>query len=180
MGQTLKEGGRKLELRILGELSKIIRNHGDEARIVPSEESGGIPDILMAEWTRFGGHLDTVMAEFLFRDVPGEPEEGKFFSVVLTLREDVPAENAPELAFASAITNFYLEKGCFALNKATDMLVYKTVRSVAWDEEEERILRDCVLEMEQAREIAARYSPALLAVAEGSLEIGEFMDLVRT
>ncbi len=180
MSQTLKQGGRELEIRVLEELLKIIRNYGDEARIVHPDAGGRTLDILMAEWTRFGEHLDTVMAEFVFREVPGEPEEGKLFNVVLTLREDVPAEYAPELAFASAITNFYLEKGCFALNKATDMLVYKTVRSFAPDTPEENVLRECILEMEQAWEIAARYCGILLAVAEGSLSIDDFMDMVQT
>ena len=105
---------------------------------------------------------------------------GQYFCAVLSLRGDIPLKRIPELAFAVSITNFYLETGCFALNKPTDLLAYRNTRTFRGDTSEESILRECVLLMEEAYEIAAKYCTPLLALAEGSMTLTDYMDHVKT
>ena len=46
--------------------------------------------------------------------------------------------------------------------------------------EEEILLKECSAEMEQAYEIAAKYATVVLALAEGSLPLEKFMELLKT
>ena len=181
MGQTLKEGGRELRLRALDAVKdRIWSLYADEGKITNPELDGRKLDVMAALHTRFGEHLDKCMGEYFFRPVPGDPGEGQYFTALITLRSDFSVEQVPELAFAMSILNFYIETGCFALNKPTDLLVFKSTRTFAGDTPEETLIRDCVLHMEEAYEIAAKYCTPMFALAEGSMELTEFMGLVRT
>ena len=44
---------------------------------------------------------------------------------MITLRDEIALERVPGLAFALSILNFYLETGCFALNRPADLLIFK-------------------------------------------------------
>ena len=76
------------------------------------------------------------------------------------------------------MVNFYIETGCFALNKPADMLVYRNTRTFSGDVSEETLCAECIREMEQAYETAAKYCTVVLALAEGSLALDAFMDLI--
>ncbi len=180
MGQSLREGGVDLRRRALNAVKERISCFGDRSEIQEVEWEGRRFDVLTAIMTRFGEHLDTCMGEFFFRPVAGDPEGGQYFCAVLSLRGDIPLKRIPELAFAVSITNFYLETGCFALNKPTDLLAYRNTRTFRGDTSEESILRECVLLMEEAYEIAAKYCTPLLALAEGSMTLTDYMDHVKT
>lgn len=176
---TLEQGGKELELKILLSMKEKIEEYGDMAEIMHPEAMGETFDILTAEWTGFGEHNDTVTAEFIFRDTPGDTDGGRLLCSTITLRDDVPAENTPELAFAIGIMNFYIEKGSFAINKPTNLVVYRSTRFFHGDTTEDVLLRDCIREMQLSYETASRYVGAVLALAEGSLSIESFMELVR-
>ena len=180
MGQTLAEGGAELLKAALLKVQDRIRVSGDQTEIVHPELFGQQFDVLTALHTRFGEHLDTCMGEYFFRPVEGDPDEAQRFYALITLRSDVPLDNVPELAFAVSITNFYLETGCFALNKATDLLVYKNTRTFHGDTPEETLGKECVRLMEEAYETAVKYCTPLLALAEGSMGLEEYMEQIRT
>ncbi len=180
MGHSLKEGGRKLRLTALETVRDRIAVYGDRSDIDEIEWKGGKLDVLTAILTRFGEHLDTCMGEYFFQPVAGDPDQGQYFCAVISLKADVPLKQIPQLAFAVSITNFYLETGCFVLNKPTDLLAYRNTRTFRGDTPEEFLLRDCVLVMEEAREIASKYCTPLLALAEGSMTLEEYMELVKT
>ena len=179
MGQTLREAGKKLEEKALLTLKEKITRADDFAEIIHPVSRKGTLDILSAQWRDFGERRDTVTAEFVFQKTPDDPDGGTDFHVMITLHDDAPAEYTPELAFALSIINFYIEKGCFALNKPTNLLVYRSIRTFSADTSEEILLRDCIMEMLQARRIAAKYSSAVMSLAEGSLSLEVFLDLVE-
>jgi len=180
MGKTLKEGGRELELKALEALQDRIAVYGDQADLLHPEWNGQSFDIMAAVLTRFGEHLDTCMGEYYFKPAAGNPDGGAYFCAVITLKSDVPAERVPELAYALSIMNFYIESGCFALNKPTDLLVFRSTRSFPGNTPEETLVRDCVLHMEEACGIAEKYCTPVLALAEGSMELPEFIELLQT
>ena len=180
MGKTLNEGGAQMERKILEALQEKISRYGDESEILSHEAGEETVEILTAEFTQFGEHLDRVTGEFFFSEVPGDPDGSRYFSAVLTMRDDVPVDNVPDLAFALSMLNFYIEKGCFALNKPADLLAYKAVRFLPGDTEEEILFKECGAELEQAYEIAAKYATVVLALAEGSLSLEKFMELLKT
>ncbi len=180
MGKTLKEGGRELELKALEALREKIAVYGDQAEVLHPEWNGHSLDVLSAVLTRFGEHLDTCMGEYFFKPVAGDPDGGAYFCSVITLKNDFPVEQVPELAFALSMLNFYIETGCFALNKPTGLLVFRSTRTFPGDTPEETLVRDCVLQMEEAYEIAEKYCTPILALAEGSMELQSFMELLKT
>lgn len=180
MSQTLETGGIELEHKVLEALKEKISVYGDESEIRSEETPAGTVEILTAWFDRFGEHLDAVMGEFLFRDIPGNASGGRYFTSLLTMASDMAIENIPDLAFALSMMNFYIETGCFALNKPADMLVYRNTRTFSGDVSEETLRVECIREMEQAYETAARYCTVVLALAEGSLSLQGFMDLIDT
>ncbi|MDO4804982.1 MAG: hypothetical protein Q4A32_09215 [Lachnospiraceae bacterium] len=180
MNRTLGTGGRELEHQILEALQERISAFGDDSEIRAEETADGGIEILTAWFDRFGEHKDAVMGEFLFRDNPDGGPGGRYFCSVLTLASDMPIENIPDLSLALSVINFYIETGCFALNKPADLLVYRNTRTFSGDVSEEALRAECITEMEQAYETAAKYSTVVLALAEGSLMLEEFMALLAT
>ena len=180
MGQTLKEGGRELRLRALDAVKdRIWSLYADEGKITNPELDGRKLDVMAALHTRFGEHLDKCMGEYFFRPVPGDPGEGQYFTALITLRSDFSVEQVPELAFAMSILNFYIETGCFALNKPTNLLVFRCTRTFSGDTPEETLLRECVLLMEEAHEIAEKYCQPVFGLAEGTMTLNEFMKVLQ-
>ena len=180
MGKQKSGAGVQAERKVLEALKEKAGRYGDEAEILRHETELGPVEILTVEFTRFGEHLDTVTGEFFFRPVPGDSEGARFFCSVLTIRNDVPADNVPGLTLALSMVNFYAETGCFALNKPADLLVFKMQRHFSGDTEEPALLKECLQEMELAYETAAKYASVVLALAEGSLSPEQFMDLIQT
>ena len=91
----------------------------------------------------------------------------------------LPEEQVPELAYALSILNFYVETGCFAINKPTDMVVFRSTRTFPGDTPEETLLRDCVLLAEEAHDIAERYCQPVFGLADGTMTLGEFMQVLQ-
>lgn len=180
MGKQNSGAGAQAERSVLEALKEKAARYGDEAEILRHKTDLGTVEILTVQFTRFGEHLDTVTGEFFFRPVPGDPDGARFFCSVLTLRDDVPADNVPELALALSMINFYAETGCFALNKPADLLVFKMQRYFSGDTEEPALLKECLQEADLAYETAARYVSVVLALAEGSLSAEQFMGMIET
>ncbi len=181
MAQTLKEGGSELRLKALEAVKeRIYRLYADESEILHPEWKGRTLDVLTAVLLRFGEHLDRCLGEYFFRPVPGDPDGAQYFTALISLRNDIPVKNVPQLAYALGIMNFYVETGCFALNKPADLLVYKSTRTFPGDTPAETLIRDCCLLMEEAYETASKYCTPVFALAEGSMSLMEFMDMVKT
>ncbi|MCR5809780.1 MAG: hypothetical protein K6G34_00010 [Lachnospiraceae bacterium] len=174
----LQEGGRELEQKVLEALKEKIAEYGDESEIRHVTTSFGEVDILTAYFTRFGEHLDHVMGEFMFQDKPGDPYGCRYFTAVLTLKEEIPLDNAPELTYALSILNFYIDAGCFAVNKPVDHLVYKNARLFSGDTEEAALMQECILEFEDSVETTLKYNTVVQALAEGSLGLEQFLSFI--
>ena len=181
MGKTLNEGGREVRLKALESVAEQIRRlYGDRVEITHPILKGRELDVATAALSNFGEHRDTCMGEYFFKPVPGDPDGGQYFISLITLRNDVPIQQVPELAFALSMTNFYIETGCFALDKPTELLVYRGTRTFSGDTPEEVLIRECVLKMEEAYNIASKYATPVLALAEGSMKLMEFLELLKT
>ena len=179
MGQTLKEGGTALEKKTLEAVRDRIRLRGIKAEVRQVDWKGKPLNLVTAELLHFGDSMDTCFGEYFFKPIPGDPDGGRYFCALITLRNDVPLEHIPELAFGLSILNFYIGNGCFALNKPTDLLVYKGVRTIPGDTPEENLENNCFRQMEEAHDIAAKYCTPLLALAEGSMELQRFVQLMK-
>ncbi len=181
MGKTLNEGGREVRLKALEAVVKQVGElYADRAEITHPLLKGRELDVATAMLNNFGEHRDTCMGEYFFKPVPGDPDGGQYFIALITLRNDVPVQQVPELAFALSMTNFYIEAGCFVLNKPTDLLAYRGTRTFAGDTPEEVLIKECVLQMEEAYDIASKYATPVLALAEGSLELTKYLEMLKT
>ncbi len=179
MKQTLKEGGRKTETKALHAVEEMIRHYGDQAEILPTEWQGEQHDILTAVHIRFGNHRDNCIGEYFFKPVDGDPDGGRYFCAVITLRNDVPSRHIPELAYSLGFLNFYIETGCFALNLPADLLVFRNTRTFAGDTPEDTVISDCLHLVREAYETAAKYCTPLLDMAKGSLGLEDFMNMLQ-
>lgn len=63
MGMTLNEGGVQTERKVLEALQEKISKYGDESEILIHEAGEETVEILTAEFTRFGEHLDSERKE---------------------------------------------------------------------------------------------------------------------
>ena len=179
MSKTLSEGGRDLQLTVLNTLMETVRRGGDLAGIIQTESGDGQVDLLDTSLFHFGDGTKPCQAEFYFRPASEDPEGGQIFCAVITLLRDIPYEQVPELALALSILNFYLETGCFALNKPADLLVYKNTGSFSGEITEEALVQECLLFVENTLKVAVKYHETVLALADGTLSLNDFMDMIE-
>ncbi len=179
MGQTLKEGGRELQLKALEAVSERLRGlYAEDAKILHQELNGLRLDVATAALTLLPDYPDPCLGEFFFRPVDGDPDQGQYFNSIITLSNDFPVKNVPALAFGLSMLNFYIETGGFVLNRPTDLLAFRTTRTFPGDTPEETLLRDCRLQAEEAYETAMKYCRPVLSLAEGSMDIKEFVNRI--
>ena len=175
MSRTLKDDGRMLQQKALQAVNERLRFYGRQTEIIHPQWQGQELDVLTAVLNRFGDRLDPCMGEYFFKPVAGDEDGAQYFCIVITLENDFPVEHVPELSFALSILNFYIETGCFALNKPTDLLVFKCSRIFSGDTPEDVLLRDCVLLAEAAYETAEKYCRPVFGLADGTMELQEIM-----
>ena len=71
-----------------------------------------------------------VMGQFYFLPLLDEEQPFHFFTSVLTLDEEVPAEKYEDLAMAATMLNFYLPAGSFVVEKDGGVLAYKSTNFI--------------------------------------------------
>ena len=54
----------------------------------------------------FDAHLDRCRGEYFFRLVPGDPDGAQYFTALISLRNDIPVKDEPQLACALGIMDF--------------------------------------------------------------------------
>ena len=134
-------------------------------------------DVLRVLVTEYGSDLTDILVEYSFIPFEG-PDEVWYFSSVLTIETAVPAEGVPALSQAIARLNFVLPYGSFALSVDGKMLVYKSITALRSDCDDETLYKDIELSADTALLVPEQYTGLLLKVADGSLLISDFLDML--
>jgi hypothetical protein len=149
----------------------------EEATIFTGEELGTPMDVLRVLVPDYGAGMLDILAEYSFLPV-GEPEEVMYFSSVLTLLINIPAGAVPALSIAISKLNFFLPYGNFCLSKDGTTLIFKNISVLRSDHDDEKLYEDVELAADTALLIPERYLYMLQRVAEGTLQLNEFLDML--
>ena len=149
----------------------------EEATIFTGEELGTPMDVLRVLVPDYGAGLLEILGEFSFLPLEG-PEEVLYFSSLLTLMINIPEAAVPALSAAISKLNFYLPYGNFCLSKDGTILVYKTVSVLRADHDDEILYEDMELAADTALLIPEKHLYLLQQVAEGTLLLNDFLEML--
>jgi hypothetical protein len=164
---------------LLERLEAFFQNDEDveEAMIFTGEELGTSMDVLRVLVPDYGAGLLDILGEYSFLPVEGS-EEIMYFSSVLTLMVNIPGEAVPALSIAISKLNFYLPFGSFCLSKDGAMLVFKNISLLRSDHDDEKLYEDMELAADNALYIPERYLFLLQQVADGTLLLDAFLEML--
>lgn len=118
------ENLKQSQMEILMKLKEAL----DAVEIVNTirEPEGKLPmPILTTLHTNLGYQNNEVMGEFYFLPLYTENQQFHYFTVVMTLDEEVPEEKYEEMVRAANMINYYLPVGAFTAEKNGGIFAYK-------------------------------------------------------
>lgn len=143
----------------------------------PEEDTKVQIPILTTLHRPMGKSLEEVMGEYYFFPVSVEESEGYYFTLMLTISEELTAETYTIFSAASSILNFYLPFGAFVLNQKTKVLAFKhtIVIPAAYETEKAYELVDKVVG--GALDIVEHYIDILEDMEKGKATFEDFMEI---
>lgn len=97
-------------------------NAAQIAAVIRQEE--GMPEMVSAMLDEMGdGDMD-ILGDFFFRPLRSEEDTTQYYSIVITVADEIPGERLPELYEAICYVNFALSAGCFTIDKDHSCLCY--------------------------------------------------------
>ncbi|MCR4656178.1 MAG: hypothetical protein K5770_08125 [Lachnospiraceae bacterium] len=165
--------------RLLERLEDFFKNDEDieEASLFSAQELNTPMDILRVLVLDYGPDPFDLLAEYSFIPFDGE-DEVWYFSSVLTIMSDVPKDGVPALSCAIAKLNFYLPYGGFGLSSDGKTLIYKSVEVLRPDRDDDALYEDIELAADTALLVPEGYTGLLMQVAEGSLLLTDFLEML--
>ena len=85
------------------------------AAVIRQEE--GAPEMLSAMLDELGDGDTEIVGDFFFRPLETEDDEVQYFSVVITITDEIPGERLTALYEAISYVNFSLPAGCFSIDR---------------------------------------------------------------
>lgn len=121
MSKTIEQV-KQTEFELLMKLKKVFDELG--VAVVLREEDVPVP-ILTTLHDNIGYQNNEVMGEFYFLPLYEEGQEFHYFSLVMTLDEEVPEERYEDFALATSMLNFHFPIGSFVIERKGGILAYK-------------------------------------------------------
>ena len=115
-----------------------------------------------------------VMGQFYFLPLLDEEQPFHFFTSVLTLDEEVPAEKYEDLAMAATMLNFYLPAGSFVVEKDGGVLAYKSTNFIPVNTSLEDALVLADANMGIAFNLTDAYVDAFMQLLRGEITVEQF------
>ncbi len=133
--------------------------------ILSDMDENGV-EILTVDLFNFAEDGFDADGEFFFLP-SGEEDEVQFFVNLITIAEELPEENLPELCVAVSSINTYILTGAFAIDVASKSLVYKHTYEMLITDDEEKTMDNAELSMGTALEMVNSYAYMLAEVNAG-------------
>ncbi len=116
------------------------------------------------------------LGEFFF--LPGnENDELQFFVNLITIQEELPEENLPELCVAVSAINTFIITGAFAIDAVSKSLVYKNTYAMPADITAETLQDNMELSMGLAVEVVRQFGYLLVEVNQGKRTAESVIDM---
>ncbi len=133
--------------------------------ILSDKDENGV-EILSVDLFSFAEDGFDADGEFFFLPSSDE-DEIQFFVNLITIAEELPEDNLPELCVAVSAINTYILTGAFAIDVSSKSLVYKHSYEMMMTEDEEAVLDAAELSMGTALEMVSSYAYMLAEVNDG-------------
>ena len=135
------------------------------ARLTSSEDGSSVLNVMFDEIAAQGL---TSLGEYFF--LPNEEEdEVQVFNGLVTICEELEAENLSELFKAVSVLNFFVTLGAFAIDPVGKRLVYKLSRELPIPEESEKMYELIDLTISMSVQMVQNFAGELVQVNEGTL-----------
>ncbi len=149
----------------------------EEASFFSGEELGMPMDMVRAIICDYGPGLMDILAEFYFLPLK-EDDEIWYFTSVLTIKMQLPAEGIPSLTGAISRLNFYLPIGSFCISNDGSLLVYKSVVPVIASDTEKHQYTQIEQNADTAIMVPESYTDLLVRVSDGRLLLKDFLKML--
>ena len=165
---------------LLQSLMKVLEDYDDmeDIALQDAEAEGTSFKVLRATVTGFGVQLLDAVVECVFMPI-GNADEELYFSLVLTLADDLPAEHVDELAAAVARVNYILPGGCFAIGNADKNLVYRYTLPMTASSDDTQLGKQMELALDMGLVVAERFASSLALVALGQMSVEEMFRTIQ-
>ena len=167
--ENLKQTQREVLLELKGMLDSL------EVVNTLREPEGRLPmPILTTLHTNLGYQGNEVMGEFYFLPLFAEKQDFHYFTVVMTLDEQVPMEKQEEMVKAANMLNYYLPMGAFVVEKDGGILAYKHagLLPVSLDIEKLSFMADGMIGT--AMSMVNEYVDPFMQLLNGQITLDEF------
>ena len=148
----------------------------EEISLFTAEELGAPADIARALISDVGSELIDVLGEFLF--MPYKDEEMLYFTSVITLTDEIMADEQVDIALAVARINYVIPNGCFSLGENGKSLVYRYTVPIPADLKDDDIKAMMLTAVDAALTVVDRFEGFLSLVIEGNLSPEEMMTII--
>ena len=144
----------------------------------PEEDVKVTIPILTTLHRPMGKSMEEVMGEYYFFPVSVEESEGYYFTLMLTISEELTAEMYTIFSAASSILNFYLPFGAFVLNQKTKVFAFKhtVVIPASYETEKAYELADKVIG--GALDMVDHYIDILEDMEKGKATFQDFLEIL--
>lgn len=168
----------EIKIKLLQAFAEEINKSDDfeEASVFTSRELDAPVDMVRCIVTEVGTDLVNSLGEFYF--LPFEDEEVLYFSLTITLGDEVAPESVSDLESAISKLDFYLPYGCFALGGEGSILVYKYTVPFRSTDPEDAQMSSMLTALDAAVTICDRFEGYLMLVASGDITPDEMISQV--
>ena len=167
--EQLKQVQREVLLELKGMLDSL-----DIVNVL-REPEGNLPmPVLTTIHSNIGYQGNEVMGEFYFLPLFAEKQDFHYFTVVMTLDEQVSSEKQEEMAKAANMLNYYLPMGAFVAEKDGGVLAYKHagLLPVSLDTKMLSFMADGMIGT--AMSMVNEYVDPLMQLLNGQITLAEF------
>lgn len=174
-----KERKRMNELEVLKKLQAEFERYQVPCILRKPEEDlkVNIP-ILTTLHRPMGRSQEEVMGEYYFFPISVKESEGYYFTIMLTISEELTEELYTVFSAVSSILNFYLPFGAFVLNRQTQILAFKhtVIIPAVYENEEAYKLAD--KGVGGALDVVDRYVDILEDIEKGKATFQDFLEIM--
>lgn len=142
----------------------------------PEEESALATIILTTLHRNMGNHNDEVMGEYFF--MPQEESNDDYFTISLSITENLTDETYGLFSTASGVMNFFLPFGGFVVNRDITTLAYKYTVIIPADYTKEQAFQLIDKAVGGALDIVDNNIAILTDMEKGEATFDDFMELM--
>ncbi len=167
------EQTKQIQGTILRKLKEIM-DSVEIINVIRGQEDGIPFPILTTLHTDLGYEENEVMGEFYFLPIYMQEQKMHYFSIVMTLDEEVPQNKYEELTLAVNMLNFYMPVGAYTVQKDGGILAYKYTALLPTDTTLESLVTQADACIGTALDLVHKYVDVFMQLLNGKITLQQF------